>query len=133
MISTPALNAVLNGASAILVTLGYVMIRTKRIVAHWKASHDRGRTVTSAAFLFSYVTYHYRLYAAGQSSASFSGDGRAALRVPDHATDVAYHPGHRHRLPLVILSLACAALRSNLLRTSVSRAGRAARCGPMSP
>jgi putative membrane protein len=34
LISPPALDAVLNGASAVLVTVGYVMIRTKRILAH---------------------------------------------------------------------------------------------------
>ena len=55
----PALNAVLNGTSAVLLAVGYVLIRQRRIAAH--------RTcmllalVTSAAFLASYLTYHYHV------------------------------------------------------------------------
>ena len=56
MISHPAWNAVLNGSSAVLVTTGYVMIRSKRVQAH-KACM-LAATATSAAFLVSYVDYH---------------------------------------------------------------------------
>ena len=55
----PALNAVHNGTSAVLLAVGYVLIRQRRIAAH--------RTcmllalVTSAAFLASYLTYHYHV------------------------------------------------------------------------
>jgi uncharacterized membrane protein YozB (DUF420 family) len=73
VISPPALDAALNGLSAILVTVGYVMIRTKRIVAH-KACM-LGATFTSAVFLISYITYHYHLYATGQGPVHFPGTG----------------------------------------------------------
>ena len=56
MISHPAWNAILNGASAVLVTTGYVMIREKRVLAH-KACM-LAATATSTAFLISYVDYH---------------------------------------------------------------------------
>ena len=73
LISPPALDAVLNGTSAILVTVGYVMIRTKRILAH-KACM-LAATATSAVFLVSYVVYHYHLYASGQGPVHFPGTG----------------------------------------------------------
>jgi uncharacterized membrane protein YozB (DUF420 family) len=56
LISHPAWNAVLNGSSAILVTTGYVMIRSKRVLAH-KACM-LAATATSTIFLISYVDYH---------------------------------------------------------------------------
>ena len=56
MISHPAWNEVLNGTSAVLVKTGYVMIRSKRILAH-KACM-LAATATSTAFLISYIIYH---------------------------------------------------------------------------
>jgi putative membrane protein len=56
LISHPAWNAVLNGTSAVLVTTGYVMIRSKRVQAH-KACM-LAATATSTVFLISYVIYH---------------------------------------------------------------------------
>ena len=56
MISHPAWNAILNGSSAVLVTAGYFMIRSKRVQAH-KACM-LAATATSAVFLISYVNYH---------------------------------------------------------------------------
>jgi len=110
LISPPALNAVLNGASAILVTLGYVMIRTKRIAAH-KACMIAA-TVTSAIFLVSYVTYHYKLYAAGQAPLHFPGTGApryAYLTMLTSHTILAIVI-----VPLVIMSL-LRAFRSNFV------------------
>jgi uncharacterized membrane protein YozB (DUF420 family) len=108
LISPPALNATLNGASAILVTLGYIMIRTKRIGAH-KACMIAA-TVTSAIFLVSYVTYHYELYVAGQPPLHFPGTGAprfAYLTMLTSHTILAIAI-----VPLVILSLV-RAFRSN--------------------
>lgn len=73
MISHPALNALLNGTSAVLLTVGYIMIRTKRIQAH-KACM-LAATSTSTAFLISYLIYHYRLYASGAAPVHFPGTG----------------------------------------------------------
>jgi putative membrane protein len=108
LISPPALNATLNGASAILVTLGYVMIRAKRIVAH-KACMI-GATITSAIFLVSYVMYHYHLYVTGQGPVHFPGTGApryAYLTMLTTHTILAIII-----VPLVIMSLV-RALRSN--------------------
>ena len=75
LISHPALNAVLNGSSAVLVTAGYVMIRGKRVLAH-KACM-LAATATSTAFLISYLIYHYRLYVSGAGTVHFPGQGAA--------------------------------------------------------
>src|SRR6266852_119587 len=108
MISPPALDAVLNAASAVLVTVGYVMIRTKRILAH-KACM-LAATATSAAFLISYVVYHYHLYATGQGPVHFPGTGGpryAYLAMLTTHTILAIAI-----VPLVIISL-LRALKSN--------------------
>ncbi|HTC64391.1 MAG TPA: DUF420 domain-containing protein [Candidatus Saccharimonadales bacterium] len=108
MISPPALNATLNGASAILVTLGYVMIRSKRILAHKVCMI--GATITSAIFLVSYVMYHYHLYVTGQGPVHFPGTGApryAYLTMLTTHTILAIII-----VPLVIMSLV-RAFRSN--------------------
>lgn len=108
MISSPALNATLNGASAILVTLGYVMIRAKKILAHKMCM--LAATVTSAIFLVSYVMYHYHLYITGQAPLHFPGSGApryAYLTMLTTHTILAIVI-----VPLVIMSLV-RALRSN--------------------
>jgi len=55
----PALNAVLNGTSAVLLAVGYVLIRQIRIAAHRACMLLA--LVTSAAFLASYLTYPYHV------------------------------------------------------------------------
>lgn len=66
----PTLNAVLNGTSAILLGIGYVMIRTNR--QQWK----RHRLVMwsafamSVLFLTSYLIYHYNT-----GSTPYEGEG----------------------------------------------------------
>jgi len=108
LISPPALDAVLNGTSAILVTVGYVMIRTKRVLAHKICM--LAATTASAAFLISYVTYHYHLYAAGEAPVHFPGTGApryAYLAMLTTHTILAIVI-----VPLVIMSLV-RALRSN--------------------
>jgi putative membrane protein len=108
LISPPALDAVLNGASAILVGVGYVMIRARKTLAH-KACM-LAATATSAVFLVSYVLYHYHLYATGQAPVHFPGAGApryAYLTMLTTHTILAIVI-----VPLVILSLA-RALRSN--------------------
>lgn len=53
----PALNAFLNGTSAVLLTAGYLFIRRKQVTAH-KACMVTAFAVSSL-FLVSYVIYHY--------------------------------------------------------------------------
>jgi len=66
----PALNAVLNGTSAVLLAAGYVLIRQRRIAAHRACMLLA--LVTSAAFLVSYLTYHYHV-----GSVAYRGAGWA--------------------------------------------------------
>ncbi len=52
----PAINATLNAASAVLLTIGYVLIRRGRIHLHRRFMI--AAFVTSSLFLVSYVVYH---------------------------------------------------------------------------
>lgn len=57
--SLPALNAVLNGTSAVLLALGYLAIRSRRVHVHRACMV--AAFVTSVVFLASYLTYHYQV------------------------------------------------------------------------
>jgi len=52
----PALNAFLNGLSAILLTMAFLFIRKKNIVAHRRCM--LAAVTCSVLFLISYLTYH---------------------------------------------------------------------------
>jgi putative membrane protein len=52
----PALNATLNGLSGILLAVGWLLIRARRIAAH--RAFMIAAFVTSSIFLVSYVIYH---------------------------------------------------------------------------
>jgi putative membrane protein len=64
----PALNATLNGLSALWLTVGYVCIRRRDRVNHQRAM--LAALATSALFLVSYVVYH-----ANVGSKPFPGQG----------------------------------------------------------
>ena len=64
----PALNATLNGLSAILLTVGYVLIRRGRRQLHKRFM--LAALTTSALFLVSYVVYHLNV-----GSRPFPGQG----------------------------------------------------------
>ena len=68
MISHAALNASLNGTSAILLAGGYVAIRSGKIAVH-KAFMISAFAVSSV-FLVSYLVYHYRV-----GHVAFQGQG----------------------------------------------------------
>ena len=59
MVSHAAINASLNGVSAILLVCGYAAIRAGKMAVH-KAFMIAAFCVSSA-FLFSYLLYHYRV------------------------------------------------------------------------
>jgi putative membrane protein len=52
----PAVNATLNGAAGILLTVGFVLIKRKRVLAHRAAM--LAAFGVSVAFLACYLTYH---------------------------------------------------------------------------
>ncbi len=57
MISVPAINAILNGTSAVLIVAGYILVRQRRLDAHRICM--TAALVTSSLFLISYLSYHY--------------------------------------------------------------------------
>ena len=59
MFSHAALNATLNGTSAILLTCGYAAVRARKIAVH--KTFMIAAFLTSTAFLISYLAYHYRV------------------------------------------------------------------------
>jgi uncharacterized membrane protein YozB (DUF420 family) len=59
MFSQAALNACLNGASAVLLAGGYVAIRRGKMLVHKRFMISA--FVVSTAFLASYLVYHYRV------------------------------------------------------------------------
>lgn len=60
LFSHPALNATLNGASAVLLALGYSAIRSGKRELHKKLMLTA--FFVSCAFLVSYLIYHYRAH-----------------------------------------------------------------------
>ncbi len=64
----PAVNAVLNATSAVLLASGYGFIRRRQITAHKRCMV--AACATSALFLLSYLTYHYHV-----GSMPFRGQG----------------------------------------------------------
>ena len=52
----PTLNAILNATSGILITIGFLFIRKRRIAAHRACMI--GAVVSSSLFLISYLLYH---------------------------------------------------------------------------
>ncbi len=64
----PTVNAFLNGTSAVLLTVGYVFIRLKKVTAHKSCMVTA--FVVSSLFLISYLIHHYRV-----GSVLFGGTG----------------------------------------------------------
>ena len=64
----PTLNAVLNGASAVLLTTGYTFIPRKQVPRHRLCMG--AAVVTSSIFLVSYLYYHWHV-----GSVRFQGTG----------------------------------------------------------
>ena len=99
----PALNAALNATSAVLLTIGYVLIKQRRIAAHRRMMISA--VVTSALFLTSYVIYHAQV-----GSKPFPGTGIArtiyfSILIP-HVI-----------LAAVVLPMALITLRRGLIRS----------------
>ena len=79
----PTLNAVLNSISAVLIVIGYFLIRARRIDAHRKTM--LAAFTTSTLFLISYLVYHAQV-----GSVRFPRDRCDPYRLfhdPDHAHD----------------------------------------------
>jgi len=102
----PALNASLNGASAVLITTGRVLIRNKRVKLHRACMISA--VATSTLFLVSYLYYHAHV-----GSVRFPGQGWIR---PVYFTLLLSHTTLAMMVvPLVVLSL-IAALRGRFDR-----------------
>ncbi|HYH00270.1 MAG TPA: DUF420 domain-containing protein [Terriglobales bacterium] len=66
----PALNAALNGTSAVLIAVGVLLIRRQRRIAHKRVMI--AAVITSTLFLISYLYYHAHV-----GSVRFQGQGLA--------------------------------------------------------
>jgi len=66
----PAFNAILNATTGILIVMGFLFIKNKRIAAHRACMI--GAVITSSVFLISYVVYHVGF---GAGVSRFMGTG----------------------------------------------------------
>ena len=108
----PALNAALNGASAILLATGFILIRAGRREAHKRAMV--AALVCSTLFLTSYLVYHAQV-----GSVRFRGQG--ALRPVYFAILISHTVLAVTVVPLALVTLVQA------LRTRFDRHRRIAR------
>ena len=92
----PAVNATLNGISAVLLTTGYVLIRQRRIDGHRRCM--LAAFATSTLFLVSYLVYHYNV-----GSVPFTREG--PIRVVYFATLISHIVLAAVILPLALVTL----------------------------
>ena len=69
----PAVNATLNGTSAVLLATGYGFIRRGRIAAH--RAMMISAFATSVAFLICYLTYHFIIVSRGEGVVHYPHSG----------------------------------------------------------
>jgi uncharacterized membrane protein YozB (DUF420 family) len=93
----PTLNAVLNTASAFLLVAGWALVRRGRRDAHRLAM--LGALATSAAFLASYLVYHFEV-----GSVRFTGQG--AIRAVYFAVLLSHTVLAAAIVPLVLVTVA---------------------------
>ena len=91
-----AVNATLNGISAVLLTAGYILIRQRRIDAHRACM--LAAFATSTLFLVSYLIYHYNV-----GSVPFTPQG--PIRVVYFATLISHIVLAAAILPLALVTL----------------------------
>jgi uncharacterized membrane protein YozB (DUF420 family) len=92
----PALNAVLNGTSALLLATGYLLIRVGRREAHRRVM--LAALATSALFLASYLAYHLQV-----GSVRFQKQG--AIRTVYFAVLISHTVLAAVILPLILVTL----------------------------
>lgn len=98
----PALNALLNATSAVFLSIGWLLIRRRRIEAHRLCMLSA--FVVSALFLISYVVYH-----ANVGSVPYQGQG--AIRTVYFAILITHVILAAAILPLAIVTLSRALSR----------------------
>ena len=104
----PTFNAMLNAASGILIVIGFILIRRKRIAAHRACMI--GAITCSSLFLISYVVYHVGF---GAGVTRFVGTGW--VRTAYHTILISHTILAVTVVPFVIVTLK-RALRSDFKR-----------------
>ena len=92
----PAVNATLNATSAVLLTIGWFLIRSRRIAAHRRMMV--AAFVSSSLFLTSYLIYHAKI-----GSKPFPGTG--AMRIVYFSILIPHVTLAAVVLPMAILTL----------------------------
>jgi uncharacterized membrane protein YozB (DUF420 family) len=92
----PTLNAALNGTCALLLAVGYLFIRRRKVAAHRACMITA--FVTSTLFLISYLTYHYHV-----GSRPFGGQG--AIRALYFTILISHTILAAAIVPLVLITL----------------------------
>jgi uncharacterized membrane protein YozB (DUF420 family) len=92
----PTLNAALNGTCALLLAVGYLFIRRRKVAAHRACMISA--FVTSTLFLISYLTYHYHV-----GSRPFGGQG--AIRTLYFTILISHTILAAAIVPLVLITL----------------------------
>ena len=102
----PTVNATLNAVAAVLLVLGFVLIKKRKIRAHRAAM--LGAFCCSTLFLVSYLTYHY-------SAGSVRFPGTGAVR-PVYLSILATHTVLAAAVPILALVTLVRALRERFDR-----------------
>lgn len=110
----PTLNAILNATSGILITIGFVMIRRKKIAAHRACMI--GAVICSSLFLISYLVYHVG-FKAGVTR--FTGEGW--VRPAYHAILISHTILAVTIVPLIIVTLTRALRGRFILHRRIAR------------
>ena len=92
----PTLNAALNGTCALLLAVGYLFIRRRKVAAHKVCMVSAFGT--STLFLISYLTYHYHV-----GSRPFGGQG--AIRTLYFTILISHTILAAAIVPLVLITL----------------------------
>ncbi len=107
----PAVNAVLNGTSAVLLACGYRFIRQKRVNAHRRTMISA--FIVSIVFLICYVTYHWYLVAHNEGVLHYPHTG--AIRSL-YLTILFTHTVLAATVPVLAIITLRRALRSDFVR-----------------
>lgn len=108
----PALNALLNSACTLFLMAGFIFIRNRKVAAH--ATCMLIAVTLSAAFLTSYVIYHYH-----HGSTPFTGQGW--IRPAYFAMLITHMILAAALVPLVIVTLVRALKKDFLRHKAIAR------------
>ena len=108
----PHLNATLNAVAGVLLTIGWILIRHRRVAAHRRCMI--AACVTSALFLVSYVTYHAQV-----GSRPFPGTG--IMRTVYFAVLIPHVVLAAAVLPLAIVTLRRGLVRDDRRHRRIAR------------